>query len=92
MDIYMPSIIHQLLATDPSHGRAKIATICVKVFNVHYRLVWQVGPPGAGMGPACDSSESQGASQFGSTVPDVRHLHQPLYPTGRELLHYLCNC
>ena len=34
MDIYMPSIIPQLLATDPSHGRAKIAAICVKVFTI----------------------------------------------------------
>ena len=33
-DIYVPSIISQSLATDPSHGRAKIATIYVKVFVI----------------------------------------------------------
>ena len=32
-DIYMPSIIPQPLATDPSHGRAKIAAIYVKAFS-----------------------------------------------------------
>ena len=34
LEIYMPSIIPRPLATDPSHGRAKIAAICVKVFVI----------------------------------------------------------
>ena len=34
IDIYMPSIIPQPLATDPSHGRAKIAALSVKVFVI----------------------------------------------------------
>ena len=33
-DIYMPSIIPQTLATDPSLGRAKIAAIYVKIFVI----------------------------------------------------------
>ena len=33
-DIYMPSIIPQQLATDPSHGRGKIAAICVNLFGI----------------------------------------------------------
>ena len=33
-DIYMPSIIPQPLAIDPSHERAKIAAINVKVFVI----------------------------------------------------------
>ena len=33
-DIYMPSIIPQPLATDPSLGRAKIAAIYVKIFVI----------------------------------------------------------
>ena len=33
-DIHMLSVIPQPLATDPSHGRAKIAAIHVKVFVI----------------------------------------------------------
>ena len=43
-DIYMPSIIPQPLATDPSHGRAKIAAIyfrCLLSTTTTYRLFWQ---------------------------------------------------
>ena len=33
-DIYMPTIIPQPIATDPLHGRTKIAAIRVKVFTI----------------------------------------------------------
>ena len=56
-DIYMPSIIPQPLATDPSHGRAKIAAIYVKVLVIDDDNLSSIPAGGANMGlrrcPAC---------------------------------------
>ena len=50
-DIYMPSIIPQPLATDPSQGRAKIAAIYVKVFVINDDNLSSSPAGGANMGP-----------------------------------------
>ena len=68
-DIYMPSIIPQLLATDPSHGPCD--TDAPKSQPSMSRCLLLSSPAGgAGMGPAGAGPGSQGANHWGSPSPD----------------------
>ena len=58
-DIYMPSIIPQQLATDPSHGRTKIAAIYVKVFVIDDDNLSSSPAGGANMGPGAPPAPAQ---------------------------------
>ena len=49
-NIYMPSIIPQPLATDPLHGRAKLAAIYVKVFAIDDANLSSIPAGGENMG------------------------------------------
>ena len=58
-DIYMPSIIPQPLASDPSHGRAKIEAIYVKVFVIDDDNLSSSPAGGANMGPGAPPAPAQ---------------------------------
>ena len=58
-DIYMPSIIPQPLATDPSHGRAKIAAIYVNLFVIDDDNLSSSPAGGANMGPGAPPAPAQ---------------------------------
>ena len=67
----MPSIIPQPLATDRSHGRAKIAAIYVKVFVIDDDNLSSSPAGGANMGPGAGAGPgAQGAHHWGSPAPD----------------------
>ena len=74
-DVYMQSIIPQQLARDPSHGRAKIAAIYVKVFVFDDDNLSSSPVGGANMGPCAPQVTAhgpgvQGAHHWGSPAPD----------------------
>ena len=58
-NIYMPSIIPQPLATDPLHGRAKLAAIYVKVFAIDDDNLSSIPAGGANMGPSAPPAQAQ---------------------------------
>ena len=65
LDIHMTSIIPLPLATDPSHGRAKIAAICVKILIIVQYCRWGRQPPIASQG-------AQGAHHWDIPAPDLQ--------------------
>ena len=65
-DIYMPSIIPQSPASDPSHGRAKIAAIYVKVFVIDDDNLSSSPAGGANMRPGAPQAPAQALRSAGS--------------------------
>ena len=80
-DIYMPSIIPQPLATDPLHGRAKIAAIYVKVFVIDDDNLSSSLAGGANMGPGTPPAPAQ--EPTGSGPAPTRLLSYNAVMVGR---------